>query len=81
MKLLMSGKLARSYTEQEVLKQFSRLGMAFGIGFKAGPSVNFVFVNVDFYFLGVHIMFATKLVYLSKEFDFKGSKSCIFIAV
>ena len=58
MKPLMSGELARSYTEQEVLNQFSRLGMAFGTGFIAGPGVNFAFVNVDFYFLGVHIMFA-----------------------
>jgi len=58
MRSLLSAELARSYTEQEVLTQFSRLGMAFGLGFIAGPGVNFAFVKADFQFLGVHIMFA-----------------------
>jgi len=55
---LLSAEIARSYTEEEVLVQFSRLGMAFGFGFIAGPAVNFAFVKADFQFLGVHIMFA-----------------------
>ena len=58
MRSLVSAELARSYTEKEVLVQFTRLGMAFGIGFIAGPGINFAFVNADFQFLGKHIMFA-----------------------
>jgi len=57
-KSLLNAETARSYTEQEVLTEFSRLGMAFGLGFIAGPGINFAFVKADFQFLGVHIMFA-----------------------
>ena len=58
MRSLITAELARSYKEKEVLVQFSRLGMAFGIGFIAGPGINFAFVNANFQFLGIHIMFA-----------------------
>ena len=54
---IMSGEIVRCYIGQDVLKELLRLGMTFGIGFIAGPGMNFFFLGADFNFLGIHITY------------------------
>ena len=40
---VISGEIARSYRENETTNIFSMMGLAFGVGFIAGPGINIVF--------------------------------------
>ena len=56
--LIMMSELTRSYPPDEVVSKFTIISLAFAIGLTFGPCINFAFVHSDFWFLGVHIMFA-----------------------
>lgn len=54
---ILSGEIVRCYAGKDVLTQLMRIGMTFGIGFIAGPGMNFFFLKADFMFLGIHITY------------------------
>ena len=59
---IMSGEIVRCYTGKDIVTQLLRLGMAFGIGFIAGPGMNFFFLKADFMFLGIHFTYINSAV-------------------
>ncbi|XP_066921343.1 major facilitator superfamily domain-containing protein 8-like [Clytia hemisphaerica] len=58
LRAIMTSELTRSYPEEELLPQFSAMGMSFAMGFIIGPVINFVFIKADFKFLGIQIGYA-----------------------
>ena len=58
LRAIMTSELTRSYPEEELLSQFSAMGMSFAVGFIMGPLINFAFVKADFWFLGIRIGYA-----------------------
>ena len=59
MRPLMSGEVARCYSEEEKLGAFSAIGIAFNLGFIVGPGTNFAFVKVDFTLGDLHVTYAS----------------------
>jgi len=54
---VISGEIARCYSESEVVGKFSSMGMAFALGFVAGPGVNFLFTTVKFTIGSWHVTY------------------------
>ena len=61
---LMSGEIVRCYLSNETVSQMSRMGMFYGLGYVVGPGLNFFFMNANFYFLGIHIIYINGAVFL-----------------
>ena len=61
---LMSGEIVRCYLSNETVRQMSRMGMFYGLGYVVGPGLNFFFMNANFYFLGIHIIYINGAVFL-----------------
>ena len=61
---LMSGEIVRCYLSNETVSQMSRMGMFYGLGYVVGPGLNFFFMNANFYFLGIHIIYVNGAVFL-----------------
>lgn len=46
------------------MSQLSRMGMFYGLGYVVGPGLNFFFLDANFYFLGIHIIYINGAVFL-----------------
>ena len=55
---VMAGEIARCYTKEEQSSKFASMGMAFSLGFIAGPAANFAFKTVDIWIGSWHITYA-----------------------
>ena len=55
---IMMSELARSYSPDELIDKLSPMALSLALGLTLGPCINFLFIHADFWFLGVHIMFA-----------------------
>ncbi|XP_066919795.1 major facilitator superfamily domain-containing protein 8-like [Clytia hemisphaerica] len=55
---IMMSELAKSYSPDELIDKLSPMALSLALGLTLGPSINFAFVHADFWFFGVHIVFA-----------------------
>ena len=54
---IIASEINRSYPPEEIIPQMAAVACAFVIGFTIGPTMNFAFLNADFWFLGIHFKY------------------------